>query len=56
MPGSKKYKKPASRQQAKFLGALAEFFLMPSVPGLSKTEARNKLRGTKMKKLPKKMK
>lgn len=54
MPGKKRYKKPVSKQQAKFFGAVAGGQL--SVPGLSKTEARNKLRGTKMKKLPKKMK
>jgi hypothetical protein len=51
MPGKKKYKKPVSKQQAKFFGAVAGGQI--SVPGLSKTEARNKLRGTKMKKLPK---
>jgi len=51
MPGKKKYKKPVSKQQAKFFGAVAGGQL--KVPGLSKTEARNKLRGTKMKKLPK---
>ena len=51
MPGKKKYKKPVSKQQAKFFGAVAGGQL--KVPSLSKTEARNKLRGTKMKKLPK---
>jgi hypothetical protein len=50
MPGQKKYKKPVSRQQAKFYGAVAGGAV--KVPGFSKTEARNKLRGTKMKKLP----
>ena len=54
MPGAKKYKKPVSRQQAKFLGAVAGGQL--NVPGLSKSEARGKLRGVKMKQLPKKMK
>lgn len=51
MPGKKKYKKPVSRQQAKFYGAVAGGAI--NVPGLSKSEARGKLRGTKMKKLPK---
>lgn len=54
MPGKKKYKKPVSRQQAKFFGAIAGGQI--SVPGLSKEEARGKLRGTKMKKLPKEKK
>lgn len=51
MPGKNKYEKPVSRQQAKFYGAIAGGQI--NVPGFSKTEARNKLRGTKMKKLPK---
>jgi hypothetical protein len=54
MPGKKKYKKPVSRQQAKFLGAVAGGQL--KIPGLSKSEARGKLRGVEMKELPKKMK
>lgn len=54
MPGAKKYKKPVSRQQAKFFGAVAGGQL--KVPGLSMEEAQNKLRATKMKKLPKKSK
>jgi len=54
MPGAKKYKKPVSRQQAKFLGAVAGGQL--KVPGLSKSEARGKLRGVAMKGLPKKSK
>lgn len=54
MPGKKKYKKPVSRQQAKFLGAVAGGAL--KVPGLSQSEARGKLRGVSMKKLPKKSK
>ncbi len=54
MPGAKKYKKPVSRQQAKFLGAVAGGQL--KVPGLSKSEARGKLRGSEMKGLPKKSK
>jgi hypothetical protein len=52
MPGQKKYKKPVSQQQAKFFGAIASGQL--KVPGMSRSEARGKLRGTKMKKLPKK--
>jgi hypothetical protein len=51
MPGKKKYKKPVSEQQAKFFGAIAGGQL--KVPGFSKTEAKNKLRGSKMSKLPK---
>lgn len=51
MPGAKKYKKPVSRQQAKFYGAIAGGKI--NVPGLSQSEARGKLRGVKMKKLPK---
>ena len=51
MPGAKRYKKPVSRQQAKFYGAVAGGAL--KVPGLSQEAARGKLRGTKMKKLPK---
>lgn len=54
MPGKKKYEKPVSRQQAKFLGAVAGGQL--KIPGLSKSEARGKLRGVEMKELPKKMK
>lgn len=54
MPGAKKYKKPTSRQQAKFFGAVAGGDL--KIPGLSASEARNKLRGMKMKKLPKRAK
>ena len=54
MPGEKKYKKPVSRQQVKFLGAVAGGQL--KVPGLSKSEARGKLRGADMKDLPKKSK
>lgn len=50
MPGAKKYKKPVSRQQAKFFGAVAGGQL--KVPGLSAEEARGKLQGSKMKKLP----
>ena len=44
------YKKPVSRQQAKFFGAVAGGQL--KVPGLSASEAGKKLKGTKMKKLP----
>lgn len=54
MPGQKKYQKPVSRQQAKFLGAVAGGQL--KVPGLSKEEAKGKLRGVEMKQLPKKAK
>ena len=48
------YKKPVSRQQAKFFGAVAGGQL--KVPGLSAKEAGKKLKGTKMKNLPKKAK
>lgn len=54
MPGKKKYKPPVSRQQARFYGAVAGGAI--KVPGLSESEARGKLRGAKMKKLPKKAK
>lgn len=48
------YKKPVSRQQAKFFGAVAGGQL--KVPGLSAKEAGKKLKGTKMKSLPMKAK
>lgn len=48
MPGGKPYKKPVSKQQAKLFGAAAG----GQIPGFSPTEARNKLRGTKISKLP----
>ena len=48
MPGSKPYKKPVSRAQARFFGAAAG----GQVPGFSPTEAQNKLRGVKESKLP----
>lgn len=48
------YKKPVSRQQAKFFGAVAGGQLR--VPGLSAKEAGKKLKGTKMKQLPMKAK
>ncbi len=49
MPGNRPYKKPVSQQQAKLFGAAAG----GQVPGFSPTEARNKLRGTNVSKLPK---
>mgnify|MGYP003344546024 CR=1 FL=1 len=48
------YKKPVSRQQAKFFGAIAGGQL--KIPGFSAAEAGKKLKGTKMKSLPKKAK
>lgn len=54
MPGKKTYKKPVSQAQARFFGAVAGGAV--EAKGLSKTEARNKLRGVKEKKLPAKAK
>lgn len=54
MPGKKPVKKAASKQQAKFFGAVASG--AAEAPGLSKAEAKRKLKGVKMSKLPKKKK
>lgn len=51
MPG-KKTKKAVSKKQAAFFGAVAGG--QASAPGLSKTEAKAKLEGVKVSKLPKK--
>jgi hypothetical protein len=48
MPGGKKYTPPVSRAQARLFGAAAG----GQIAGFSPTEARNKLRGTKVSKLP----
>jgi len=48
MPGGKKYTPPVSRAQARLFGAAAG----GDIPGFSPAEARNKLRGTKLSRLP----
>lgn len=48
MPAGKPYRKPVSKAQARLFGAAAG----GEVPGFSPTEARNKLRGVKVTKLP----
>lgn len=50
MPGKKKYKKPTSKAQARFYGAVAGGAIKSK--GLSKSEAKGKLRGVKYKELP----
>ncbi len=52
MPGGRAYKKPVSKAQMRFFGAAAA----GDVPGFSKEEARNKLRGVKESKLPERKK
>lgn len=54
MPGNKPVKKPVSKQQARFFGAVASG--AAKAPGLSKEEAKRKLKGVKIKKLPKRAK
>jgi len=49
MPGSKQYKPPTSKAQARLFGAAAG----GQIPGFSPTEAKNKLRGVDESKLPK---
>jgi len=49
MPGNKPYKKPTSQAQARLFGAAAG----GQVPGFKPSEARNKLKGVDVKKLPK---
>lgn len=51
MPGSKKYKPPVSEKQARLFGAIAGG-VKTKAKGLSKEEAKNKLRGVKIKPLP----
>lgn len=45
-----------SKKQARFLGAVISGQVKKKSSGLSKAEAREMLRGTKLKKLPKKVK
>jgi hypothetical protein len=52
VPGSKAYKPPVSRSQARFFGLAAG----GGVPGFSPTEARNKLKGVSQKRLPERVK
>jgi hypothetical protein len=47
-PGSKPYKKPVSRAQARLFGAAAA----GQIKGFSPTDARNKLKGVNESKLP----
>lgn len=50
MPGKKQVKKAKSEAQARFLGAVAGGAI--EKPGLSKEEAKKKLKGVKVKSLP----
>ena len=54
MPGKKPVKKAVSKKQAKFFGAVASG--AAKAKGLSKDEAKRKLKGVKVKKLPAKSK
>ena len=51
MPGKKKAKKPTSKAQAGLLGAVAAG-KKTKATGLSKAEAKRKLKGAKVKELP----
>jgi hypothetical protein len=51
MPKGKRYKRPVSKKQARLFGAVAGG-KRTKAKGLSRTEARGKLRGVKVKKLP----
>jgi hypothetical protein len=49
MPGNRPYKKPTSQAQAKLFGAAAG----GQIPGFKPADARNKLKGVSLSKLPK---
>ena len=53
MPGKKKHKKPVSKAQARLFGAVAGG-KSTKATGLTKEEAKGKLKGAKVKKLPEK--
>jgi len=52
MPGGKPYAKPTSQRQARLFGAAAA----GDIPGFSPADARRKLKGVNVKKLPERVK